>query len=94
MSSMEDAMKKAGFKPERQQRRDLGGDNRNRPQREALPEFPSSYFRSRSTKPKIPSTYIRRQTICRSFGEDIGEGIQTETHYRPDAPLLQSLPRD
>lgn len=44
MSSMEDAMKKAGFKPERQQRRNRGGDNRNRPQREALPKFPDSYF--------------------------------------------------
>ena len=43
MSSMEDAMKKAGFKPERQQRRDRGG-NRNRPQRETLPKFPDSYF--------------------------------------------------
>ena len=37
-------MKKAGFKPERQQRRDRGGDNRNRPQKEALPKFPDSYF--------------------------------------------------
>ena len=43
MSSMEHAMKKAGFKPKQQERRDRGGD-RSKPQREALPKFPDSYF--------------------------------------------------
>ena len=43
MSSMEDAMKKAGFKSERQQRRDRGGGRSRRP-REDLSKFPDSYF--------------------------------------------------
>ena len=44
MTRMEDAFRKAGFKSKRQERRDQGGGSRNRPPREALPEFPSSYF--------------------------------------------------
>ena len=44
MASMEDAMKKAGLKPKQRERRDRGGGDRSKPQREALPKFPDSYF--------------------------------------------------
>ena len=44
MTSMEDAMKKAGLKPKQRERRDRGGGDRSKPQREALPKFPDSYF--------------------------------------------------
>ena len=43
MTSMEDAMKKAGFQPEQRERRGRGG-GRNKPPREDLPKFPVSYF--------------------------------------------------
>ena len=43
MSSMEDALKKAGFKPKQQERRDRGGGRSRRP-KEDLPKFPDSYF--------------------------------------------------
>lgn len=41
MTNMEDAMKKAGFRPKQQERRKRGG---SRPRREDSPKFPSSYF--------------------------------------------------
>ena len=48
MSSMDDAMKKAGLNPKRQQerrdRRDRGSGGHGGPPRENLPKFPDSYF--------------------------------------------------
>ena len=46
MTSMEDAMKKAGFSPKQQERRDRGGGGRSRSPREALPKFPDTYFKT------------------------------------------------
>ena len=43
MSSMEDAMKRAGFQPKQRERRDRGGGGRSRPPAD-LPKFPDSYF--------------------------------------------------
>lgn len=42
MTSMEDAMKKAGFKPKKQERRDHGGGSS--PPKGDLPKLPNSYF--------------------------------------------------
>ena len=44
MTSMEDAMKKAGIQSEPRERRGRGGGDRSRSQREALPKFPDLYF--------------------------------------------------
>ena len=43
MTSMEDAMKKAGFRPKQQKRRDRGSGGSSRP---PLPKFPDSYFKT------------------------------------------------
>ena len=64
MSSMEDAMKKAGFKPERQQRRDSDGGNRHSPQREALPKSPNSYFETdHQGRSYLQPDFVSKKTV-------------------------------
>lgn len=74
MASMEDAMKKAGFKPKQRERRDRGGDDRSRPQKEALPEFPSSYFEvDLQGRKYLQPVFVSKQSVgrlARILGEE------------------------
>ena len=55
-------MKKAGFKPERQQRRDRGGGNRS--PRGNLPKFPDSYFGTdNQSRSYLQSDFVSKQSV-------------------------------
>lgn len=63
MTSMEDAMKKAGFQPEQRERRGRGG-GRNKPPREDLPKFPVSYFETdNQERSYLQSDFVSKRNV-------------------------------
>ncbi len=63
MTSMEDAMKKAGFQSEQRERRGRGG-GRNKPPREDLPKFPVSYFETDNQgRSYLQSDFVSKQSV-------------------------------
>ena len=70
MSSMEDALKKAGFKPKQQERRDRGGGCSRRP-KEDLPKFPDSYFEIDNQG----RSYLQPDFVSRKFVDPLAKQL-------------------
>ena len=93
MTSMEDAMKEAGFQPEQRERRGRGG-GRNKPPREALPKFPDSYFETDNQG----RSYLQPAFVSKKNVDPLAKQLAYRSNPKLTTgqmrPLLQSLPRD